>query len=354
MYKQLSQSYALADMIVANRVCLPPMVVWAASENGFVTEQTLSHYKSFRGIGLAIVEATAISPEGRLAATQIGAWSDEHIAGLRQLAAVLSAGGAVPGIQIHHAGRQTKLANTFGEPLVAPSAVTTGPDMPEALSLEGIKNLVTKYAAAANRAVQAGFKVIELHGAHGYLISQFLSPTSNLRTDAYGGALENRARFALEVVQAVKSSVGDRALVSMRLGVIDSAPEGLSLEEGTEVAVWLEKAGLDLLHISSGIGGVPAHVQPEGSEFSSLLHLASFVKRRVSIPVIGVGGIKTPEQAERALEANMADIIAVGRGLLADPLWAQKALHEPDAISLCRGCRPCGLFKRPAICPARK
>jgi len=328
------------------------MVVWAATEDGIVTDYILNHYSSIKGVGLAIVEATAISPEGRLAKRQIGAWSDDHIPGLKSLASAIASTGAIPGIQIHHAGRSTNLDNTFGLPLVAPSAVTTGKDMPQELTIEGVGELVEKYAAAAVRAVEAGFLVIELHGAHGYLISQFLSPTANLRTDQYGGSLEGRARFALEVLAAVKKAVQGRALVSMRLGVADSAPEGLSLAEGVQVARWLETAGVELLHISSGIGGPPANMP--ATEFSPLLQLAAVTKQHVGIPVIGVGGIRTPEQANCALSNNMADIIAVGKAILADPLWAEKAVVGGKEIALCRGCKPCGHFKHPFNCPARK
>lgn len=353
MFAKLLMDYKIGEKTLANRICLPPMVVWAATESGHVTDYILQHYGGIKGVGLAIVEATAVSPEGRLAKRQIGAWNDDHVPGLKQLAAAILETGALPGIQIHHAGRNTKLDNTFGEELVAPSAVTTGKDIPVALTLAGIQAMIGKYAAAAERAVEAGFKVIELHGAHGYLISQFLSPTSNLRDDEYGGALENRARFALEVFTAVKKAVSNKALVSMRLGVVDSSSGGLQLGEGVQVARWLETAGIDLLHISSGIGGVPQQLTLDHNDFSPLLHLAATVKKHVSIPVVGVGGVQNPEQAERALELGLADIVAVGRGILADPLWALKAASQPEAISSCLGCRPCGHFKHPFSCPAR-
>ncbi|KAF0195581.1 MAG: NADH:flavin oxidoreductase [Bacillota bacterium] len=354
MYTKLLTKYALGGNTLVNRICLPPMAVWAATESGHVTDYILQHYSGVQGVGLAIVEATAVSPEGRLAKLQLGAWSDDHIPGLKQLATAIKATGALPGIQIHHAGRSTNREKTFGAELVAPSAVTTGQDIPMALTIAGIESIVEKYATAAARVVEAGFKVIELHGAHGYLISQFLSPTSNLRNDEYGGTLENRARFALEVFTAVKKVVGSKALVSMRLGVADSVEGGLHLGDGVQVARWLETAGADLLHISSGIGGAPQQLRLDHDDFSPLLHLAATVKQHVRIPVIGVGSIRKPDQAERALELGMADIIAVGRGILADPLWAAKAASQPASISLCRGCRPCGHFKHPFSCPARQ
>lgn len=350
----LFNTYDLRGIKLKNRICIPPMVVWAASEDGMVTDYILDHYRSLQGAGLTIVEATAVAPEGRLARRQIGAFAEEHVPGLATLAEVIAGSGSVPGIQIHHAGRQTTKENTFGLNLVAPSSITTGKDMPVALELQEIGTLVQKYAEAADRVVRAGFKVVEIHGAHGYLISQFLSPAANHRADLYGGELENRARFALEVLAAVRRAVAGRALVSMRLGVVDSVPGGLILAEGVQVARWLETAGIDLLHISSGIGGVPEGVRPEGSSYSPILHLAQNVKEHVSIPVIGVGGIRTPDQAEQALADNMADLIAVGKAHLADPQWSLKAASEPAAIAPCRGCRPCGHFKHPFKCPARE
>lgn len=350
----LLELYDLQGVRLRNRICIPPMVVWAATEEGLVTDYILDHYRSLQGAGLTIVEATAVAPEGRLARRQIGAFREEHLPGLTALAEAIAASGSVPGIQIHHAGRQTSKENTFGLELVAPSSITTGKDMPMALDKEGINALLQSFAEAADRVVRAGFRVVEIHGAHGYLISQFLSPAANHRTDIYGGELENRARFALEALALVRKAVGKRALLSMRLGVVDSAPGGLTLAEGIQVARWLETLGIDLLHVSSGIGGIPEGVKPESSPYSPLLHLAQSVKRHVKIPVIGVGGIRTPEQAEQALADNMADLIAVGKAHLADPKWSLKAQTEPETISPCHGCRPCGHFRQPYKCPARE
>jgi 2,4-dienoyl-CoA reductase-like NADH-dependent reductase (Old Yellow Enzyme family) len=207
--------------------------------------------------------------------------------------------------------------------------------------------------AAARRVVKAGFDAIELHGAHAYLISQFLCPALNLREDAYGGTLKNRARFALELVKAVQSAVGDRCLVYMRLGAADGIANGLTLEEGQQVARWLVEAGLQMLHISSGVGGAPTAQNPD-SPWSPIMQLAGAVKSVVDVPVIGVNGIKRPEQAEAALADGMVDLIAVGRAMLADPLWASKALAgRSDEISYCRACPRCGHYKHPFVCPAR-
>ena len=221
------------------------------------------------------------------------------------------------------------------------------------MSSSDIERVMRDFVFAAELVAEAGFQAIELHGAHGYLISQFLSPAFNHRQDEYGGSLENRARFALELFRRVKSAVGDRVLVYLRLGLAEELDNGLTVGEGQQVARWLVEAGAELLHISSGMGKPPGTVKPEGSPFSELMHLGALAKQVVDVPIIGVGGIKRPEQAELALREGMADLIAVGKGLLADPLWASKALKGSGDISYCVGCPRCGHFKNPYVCPAR-
>lgn len=335
-----------------NRIVLPPMVTWAANQDGTVSEYNLQHYASFQGVGLVVVEATAVSPEGRLSARQIGAFADEHLPGLSRLADIIHARGALAAIQLHHAGGQTNSENTHGLPLLAPSAVTRGQVLPQAMSIADIERVQDDFAAAAKRAMQAGFDAIELHGAHGYLISQFLSPAMNLRQDEYGGSLENRARFALEVVEKVSAAVGASCLVYLRFGAADGLENGLTLAEGCQVAQWLVQSGVKMLHISSGVGGAPLINSKE--DWSATLQLAANVKKIVDVPVIGVGGIIHPEQAEAALTTGLVDLIAVGRASLADPLWASKALgHKQAPINTCRACPRCGHFKHPFTCPAR-
>lgn len=349
----LSQPLQIGHLQLRNRVVLPPIVEWAANEDGTIREYNLKHYATFREVGMVVVEATAVSPEGRLSQRQIGAFGDEHLPGLTELAKVIHQNGAVAAIQLHHAGGQTNLTNTFGLPLWAPSAVSRGQDIPQELTMDEIKRIINDFVQAAKRVVQAGFDAIELHGAHGYLISQFLCPALNLRQDAYGGTLQNRARFALELFAAVNAAVGDRCLVYLRFGAADGIENGMTLSEGLQVSRWLEDAGVQLLHVSSGVGGAPAS-EDANSPWSPIMQLAQAVKAVVKVPIIGVSGIKLPEQAEAALEQGVADLIAVARAMLADPLWASKALHgQADQISVCRGCPRCGHYKHPFVCPAR-
>lgn len=351
----LTTPYQHGRINLSNRIVLPPMVVWAASEDGEVSDYILSHYSSFTRLGYAIVEATVVSPEGRLSQRQIGAFNDNHIVGLRRLADLLHERSDLVGIQLHHAGRSTTMINTFGRSLLAPSAISSGKgEVPRELTINEIARIQDDFVSAAQRVVEAGFDAIELHGAHSYLISQFLSPLANQRTDEYGGSLENRARFGLEVVRKVRNAVGDRCIITIRLGLADGVEGGLTVAEGQQVACWMVEAGVEMLHVSSGIGAPPASTRPAGSPWSERLHLARLAKQAVKVPVIGVGGILTPEQAENALQEEMTDLIAIGKGLLADPLWASKAQgFDSDAIHGCIGCTTCGHYRHPYSCPAR-
>lgn len=358
----LSAPLSVEGRTFPNRVVMPPLVKFHATPEGLVTDAVLAHYADCAGPGLVVVEATAVSPEGRLAQLQLGIFEDRHVEGLSALAQVIHRGGGLAAIQIHHAGRQTTRENTFGGPLLAPSAVPSPAvsvaqvpgEIPEELSEEGIERILDCFAAAARRALAAGFDAVEIHGAHGYLGSQFLSPEANRRQDRWGGSLENRSRFLREALRRTREAVDGRLLVYCRLGVIDADPSGLSLEDGVAAARLLEADGIPLLHVSNGIG-LPSCVAPAGSPWSDRFHLAMAVKRAVSIPVIGVGNIITPAQAERAVSEGLVDMVAVGRGILADPAWASKALSGREAeIVTCRQCRLCMHYRHADRCPARR
>jgi 2,4-dienoyl-CoA reductase-like NADH-dependent reductase (Old Yellow Enzyme family) len=343
----------LGGIEVPNRIVMPPMVVWKAAADGAATDELLEHYRLSAGPGMVIVEATVVSPEGRLAREQLGAFEDRHVEGLSRLARIIHGAGAAASIQLHHAGRATNLENTFGLPLVAPSAVPAKDIVPSALDDSGIERILGCFASAACRAAEAGFDAVEIHGAHGYLVSQFLSPLANRRTDRWGGSLENRARFVREAARRMREEVGGRLLVSCRLGAGDGEPGGLAVEEGIQVARWLEADGMPYLHVSTGIGSAP-HLAPSGSPWSDRLLLAAEVKKAVRVPVIGVGGITRPEEAEAALAEGLADVVAVGRAMLADPGWARKALTGRDGdIVPCRQCPVCRQFRHAERCPAR-
>lgn len=335
---------------------MPPLVIWQSDKTAEVKDVHLKHYAASVGPGLMILEATTVSPEGKLHANQLGIFEDRHIDGLSRLAATIEEGGAVPGIQLHHAGGRSTRETNWGLVPQAPSIDGLLPPSDTtclALSVDEIKRVQADFVAAAERAIQAGFRVLELHGAHGYLGSQFLSPLTNTQTDEYGGSLENRQRFLIETYRACRDAVGERALVTCRLGVIDQDKRGLSLDEGIATAQRLEAEGAPLLHISCA-HKTPDSVRPEGSSFDPLFHLAAAVKPHVTIPVIGVGGIIDPDHAERALTQQMADMTAVGKGILADPEWAAKTVAgRAKDINTCIQCPRCHWFVRPERCPTR-
>lgn len=357
----------LGAYTLPNRIVMPPLVIWQSGEDGLVTDAHIQHYRESAGPGLVIVEAACVSSNGRLAATQIGIFTDEQTPGLARLADTIMQSGAVAGIQIHHAGAQSTVKKNWGASPVVVSLCDSSPEGAVELDESAIKAVIEDFAAAAERAAAAGFQVIEIHGAHGYLGSQFLSPRHNLRTDAWGGSLENRARFLIEVVQAVRDRLhgrSSRPLVACRLGVVD---QQLQLQEGIETARMLIDAGVEVLNISNA-GGMPK--AQDGSRLpntedglTALFHLACQVRAALTeapysnVPVIGVGGIKTPADAELALTRHQpVDLVAVGRGMLADPGWAAKSLAGREAsISSCVDCKPkCFHFSEPERCPARR
>lgn len=311
-----------------NRVVMPPMCQYAGDADGGVKAYHLAHYsaRSLGGVGLIIVEATAVHPDGRISLADLGIWADSHVAGLRQLALSISEHGAVPGIQLAHAGRK---AGKGVHRRVAPTSIAFSAEMglPEELSTAEISAIVDNFAYAAERAVLAGFRVLEIHAAHGYLIHEFLSPLSNQRSDQYGGSAENRKRFLLEVVAACRARIPTEVVLSVRLSGSEYSDLGYSLDELCGVCQSLHCAGISLLHISSG-GNLPA---PPEVWPGYQLPLAQAVKRAVPLPVIGVGLLKSPEFAEFALREGYCDLVAVGRALLSDPHWAIKAATALNA-----------------------
>ncbi|MFW6329693.1 MAG: tRNA-dihydrouridine synthase [Alkalispirochaetaceae bacterium] len=333
----------------ANRMVMPPLVIWRSDKSGRVKDYHLRHYsESAPGAGLVIVEATCVSPEGRLAASQLGIFEDSQIPGLTDLARLVSRSGAIPGIQLHHAGGRSDTEKNYGRTPVAPSAGEG-----EELTEEGVLRLIGCFITAGRRAVDAGFKLLEIHGAHGYLGSQFLSPRTNRRQDRWGGSLENRLRFLTEIVGGLRRELRGEAIVSVRLGVAEKGEDGLLLEEGVEAARSLEAAGCEMIHVSHG-GSMPEAIDPD-SPFDPLLQLAGPVKEAVSVPVIGIGGIRSPEQAQAALSRGVCDLVASGRAILADPGYARKIVEgKTDQIVTCVQCKPrCFHYKEPARCPTR-
>lgn len=343
-FEKLFQPGKLGTMEVKNRIVMPPMATGYASEDGAVTDRLIAYYeeRAKGGPGLIIVEISCIdAPVGRGLARQISIDSDTFIPGLARLASAIKRHGARAAIQLHHAGRQTSSRLTGFKP-VAPSPIPGREgEVPKELAVDEIKRLVACFAEAACRAREAGFDGVEIHGAHGYLVSQFLSPLSNKRQDEYGGSVENRARFLIEVIRAIRSRMGRDYPVWCRLSAVELNVEGgITLEETKVVAKLAEEAGADAIHVSAHAVGV-ARRPPMAQQPGAFIEYAEAVKRVVSVPVIAVGRI-TPEVGEEALRQGRADFIAMGRQLLADAHTVEKiADGRLEDIRPCLRCFYC-------------
>jgi 2,4-dienoyl-CoA reductase-like NADH-dependent reductase (Old Yellow Enzyme family) len=333
---------SLRGVRVRNRLWVAPMCQYAVeNRDGVPTDWHLVHLGSMAagGAGLIVTEATAVSPEGRISDRDTGIWNAEQTAAWTRIVDFLHGQGATAGIQLAHAGRKASTwpawgalqrgsvpADEGGWPTLAPSAVPfPGYAEPLALDLAGIDTVIADFAAAARRAVDAGFDVLELHAAHGYLLHQFLSPLSNQRTDEFGGSLENRARLVLQVVEAVRAEVGDDVPLLVRFSATDYAAGGWTVEETAVVAGWAAEAGADFFDVSSGGNTTGVHI-PLSPGYQ--VPLARVVKDTASVPVSAVGLITTAEQANDVVASGAADAVMLGREFLRDPHFALRAAAE--------------------------
>ncbi|MCX8188480.1 MAG: NADH:flavin oxidoreductase [Nitrososphaeria archaeon] len=317
----LTDPLHVKSLVLRNRLVLPPMLTNLAAYDGSVTDALVEHYlKRAAYVGLVIVEASYVSEAGKYVEKQLGVHCDDMIHGLKRLVEGVHEMGACVVLQIVHAGSKSTLQNTI--PL-APSSDGRSKE----LSKKEIGIIVDEFAKAAERAILAGFDGVEVHGAHGFLVNQFFSPLTNRRLDDYGGALENRMRFPLEVVEAIKDVVGNKLLL-YRIGADDLTPGGSTVEDAKVLAKKLEEKGVDIIDVSGGVcGSRPA--QFEGVE-GYFIPYAHEIKKAVSVPVIGVGGIRSYEYANRILMEGYVDLVAVGRQLLKDPMWAKRALDSAN------------------------
>ena len=287
------------------------------------------------GVGLAMVEATAVTRDGRITPGDMGIWTDGHIEPLARLARFAASQGAVPGIQLAHAGRKASCEVPWrggrrlkqdegGWPVVAPSPIPfqEGDPAPVPLDEAGIDAIVAAFEAAARRALEAGFKIIEIHAAHGYLLHEFLSPLANHREDAYGGSLDNRMRLPLRVAERVRALLPDALPVFMRISATDWVEGGWDLEQSVELAKRLKALGLDLIDASSG-GMVPTAQIPMAKGYQ--VPFASRIRAEAGIKTGAVGMILDPHQADQIITSGDADIVLIGRELLREPYWALRA-----------------------------
>ncbi len=336
----------LRELTVPNRVWMAPMCQYSAAPDGPLvgapTDWHLVHLgsRAAGGVGLVIAEATAVSPQGRISPHDTGLWNATQQEAWARIAAFVRQQGAVPGIQLAHAGRKASTYSPWrghgsvpdtdgGWPTVGPSAVAFGEyAAPEELDIAGINEVVGDFAAAARRALAAGFQTVEIHGAHGYLLHEFLSPHSNRRDDAYGGPFEHRARLALEVTEAVRAVWPAHLPVLFRVSATDWLPEGTpgwTLAETVRLAKELAARGVDLVDTSSG-GNVDSATVPAGPGYQ--VPFAAAVRAGAGVPTGAVGMVTEPAQAESILAGGQADVVLLGRQLLREPHWAWRAAAE--------------------------
>lgn len=334
----LLEPLTLRGLTVRNRIWLPPMCQYSA-QDGVVNDWHLVHLaaRATGGFGLLIAEATAVVPEGRITPQDAGLWSDAHVAAWAPVVDAVHARGAHVAVQLQHAGRKGSTFRPFGEgtgsvppqaggwPTLGPSPLAfPGLAAPAALSDDEVAAVPAAFASAARRALAAGFDAVELHGAHGYLLHQFLSPLSNVRTDRWGGTPENCARLLLATVDAVRAALPDDVPLLVRLSATDWTEGGLTVDQVAEVCVALREHGVDLVDVSTG-GNVPAPV-PAGPGYQ--VPAARRVREVSGLPVTAVGVITEAAQAEAVLAEGSADAVLVGRAALRDPAWALRAAHE--------------------------
>lgn len=339
---QLFSPAKLGELTLENRIVVAPMCQYSA-QWGFPTDWHMIHLGNLglSGASLLILEATAVEPEGRISDKDLGIWDDEHAQALRPVVEAIRRYSPVKlGIQLGHAGRKASSnlpwlggdelgAGQGGWQTVAPSALPFGDrHPPQALSLEHISEIKSAFVAAAKRAVASGFELIEVHAAHGYLLHQFLSPLSNQRDDNYGGSLENRLRLVLEIFSEIRAVIDKKIAVGVRISATDWVNGGWDTEQSIVLAKQLEILGCDYIHVSSG-GLSPEQQIPVSPNYQ--VPLAQKVREAVKTPVMAVGLITEPEQAEAIIATGQADFIALARGILYDPRWPWHAAAKLGA-----------------------
>jgi 2,4-dienoyl-CoA reductase-like NADH-dependent reductase (Old Yellow Enzyme family)/thioredoxin reductase len=345
--KNILQPCQIGQMNLKNRVVMPPMSTCYASEGGFVTERLKDYYeeRARGGIGLLIVESACIdTATERVVGRQLAADDDRFVPGLQQLAQVIRKHGAKVALSLSHAGRASRSSVTHRQP-IAPSAIAVkGAEPPRELTVGEIEDIITHFAQAAQRAQTAGFDGVEIHAAHRYLLSSFLSPAWNKRQDDFGGSLQNRARILLEIISRTKELLGRDYPVWCRINGMEYGLEGgTTLDEAREVAQMAERAGSDAVHVSAYGYGAYASVNRgcTGYPPGNLIHLAEGIKKVVSVPVIAVGRIDL-QLGERFVEEQKADLVAIGRPLIADPFLSTKTIEgRHDDVTPCIACNVC-------------
>ena len=363
----------LRSLTLPHRIAVSPMCEYSSTD-GFANEWHLVHLgsRAIGGAALVLTEANAVSPEGRITPHDLGIYKDEHVAELRRVTEFLHAHGAYAGTQLAHAGRKASMAVPWekmrllspaegGWQPVAPSAIAFDEPygVPTALDRAGMDKIVADFTAATRRAIAAGFDLVEVHAAHGYLLHEFLSPLSNQRTDEYGGSFENRVRFPLEVVRAVRAAWPEYLPVLVRISATDWAPESLGaawdLAQSVAFAKLLKDEGVDLIDVSTG-GNHPAQQIPVGAGYQ--VRHAEMIRREAGIATSAVGMITEAAQADQIVRSGQSDLVLLARELLRDPYWplhAAEALHQPITwpVQYARAAHRSPDARQPVVTPSK-
>lgn len=328
---KIFESIRIKDIEFKNRIVMPPMCMYSSDDSGYANDWHFIHYatRAIGGTGLIIVEATGVERRGRISDRDLGIWDDSHIVGLAKIVTLCKKYGARIGIQLGHAGRKCEVES---EEIIAPSpiAYSSRYKVPRKMTKEDIDDVINAFKEGARRADEAGFDLIEIHAAHGYLINEFLSPLSNKRADEYGGSLENRARFLKEILREVRKVWPENKPICVRVSAEDYVEEGNHPEDLANILNLVKDEGVDLVNVSSG-AVVPAMIKAfPGYQ----VKFAEVIKRETNLPVIAGGLISEAEMAEEIVANNRADMVFLGRELLRNPYWpleaAKKLNHEID------------------------
>lgn len=344
--KHLFTPFQIKNLTLKNRIVLPPLASFLIEKGGGITDQAVEHYRrrAAGGPAMVIMEACAVSPEGVVSENQARIDSDRLLKGLSRIAAAIRDEGAIPAIQIHHAGRQTSAKVIKRLPLAPsplPCPAIRGDVAP--LTVDQIQDLVKKFADAAVRSREAGFELLEIHGAHGYLINQFLSRYSNIREDGYGGDVSGRTRFARDIIAEIRNRLGSSFPISFKISAQEFVPDGLTVGESIDILKLLATAGIDAVQVSAGNDSTPEWIcQPMFMQKACLVESAAAIKKELKIPVMAVGRINDPWTADNIIAKGMADLVCIGRGLMADPEMPIKAQEGRfDEIRTCIACNTC-------------
>jgi NADPH2 dehydrogenase len=322
---KLFSGFKIKNLEIRNRVVMAPMCMYSAEDDGKAKEWHYLHYvsRAVGGVGMILQEATAVESRGRISANDLGIWDDSQIEGLKKIVSACKSNGAVMGVQLGHAGRKCEAEN---ERLIAPSPIAFSDEyrVPNEITKEEINEVIQSFKDAARRCIEVGYDIIEIHGAHGYLINEFLSPLTNKRKDEYGGSMENRARILKEIIHAVREVwTMDRPLM-LRISAEDYVEEGNHPSDLAQIINLVKDEGIDLINVSSG--GVVS-IAPKAFQ-GYQVKFAEIIKENTGLKVIAGGLIIDPHMAEEILQNNRADMIFLGRALLRNPYWSLQADYE--------------------------